>query len=213
MNQQSPGRKSSSGPANTGGTNSNAGASSAQSHFEEAHALLTQIVADPAFAASVDSAVGALSSSLRSGGKAISCGNGGSMCDAMHFAEELTGRYRDDRPGMAAVACADPSHITCVANDFGFDQIFSRYVQAIGKPGDVLVAISTSGNSPNVVAAAEMARSMGITVIGLTGKDGGTLAAKCDVEIRVPWAGYADRIQEVHIKVIHALIDGIERAA
>lgn len=135
------------------------------------------------------------------------------MCDAMHFAEELTGRYRDDRPGMAAVACADPSHITCVANDFGFDQIFSRYVQSIGKPGDVLLAISTSGNSPNVVAAAEMARSMGIAVVGLTGKNGGTLAALCDIEIRVPWAGYADRIQEIHIKVIHALIDGIERAA
>lgn len=150
-------------------------------------------------------------SALKAGGKLISCGNGGSMCDAMHFAEELTGKFRDDRAPIAAMSISDPSHITCVGNDHGFEQVFARFVQAHGKPGDVLLAISTSGNSPNVLRAAEVARKQGVKVVGLTGKDGGKLAPLCDVEVRVPHAGYADRVQEVHIKVIHALIDHIER--
>lgn len=149
---------------------------------------------------------------LKAGGKVISCGNGGSMCDAMHFAEELTGKFRDDRPPIAAVSISDPSHISCVGNDHGFEQVFARFVQAHGKPGDVLLAISTSGNSPNVLRAAEAAKRQGVQVVCLTGKDGGKLAALCDVEVRVPHGGYADRVQEVHIKVIHALIDHIERA-
>ena len=134
------------------------------------------------------------------------------MCDAMHFAEELSGRYRDDRPGLPAISCSDPSHITCVGNDFGFDQVFARYVQALGKAGDCLVAISTSGNSANVVEAAKAARQLGMTVIGLTGRGGGTLRSLCDVVVDVPWEGYADRVQEVHIKVIHAWIDLIEQS-
>jgi D-sedoheptulose 7-phosphate isomerase len=133
------------------------------------------------------------------------------MCDAMHFAEELTGRYRDNRKPIAAISISDPSHLTCVGNDYGFEQVFSRYIQAVGNEGDVLLAISTSGNSGNVIEAAKMARSKGMLVVGLTGKDGGALAPLCDVEVRVPWMGYADRIQEVHIKVIHSLIDYIER--
>ena len=149
-------------------------------------------------------------SSLQSNGKIISCGNGGSMCDAMHFAEELTGRYRHDRPSIAAIAISDPSHISCVANDYGFEYIFSRYIESIGKKGDVLLAISTSGNSKNVVNAIRAAREKEMLVIGLTGKTGGDMATLCDVEIRAPHSEYADRAQEIHIKVIHSLIDHIE---
>ncbi len=149
--------------------------------------------------------------SLKQDGKIISCGNGGSMCDAMHFAEELTGRYRDNRPSIAAVSISDPSHITCVGNDYGFDFIFSRYLEGMGKTGDVLLGISTSGNSANVIEAAKVAKQKGMKVICLTGKDGGKLASLCDVEVRVPWMKYADRIQEIHIKVIHSLIDYIEQ--
>ena len=151
-----------------------------------------------------------MASSILAGGKVISCGNGGSMCDAMHFAEELTGRYRDDRKALPALSISDPSHLSCVGNDHGFEFVFARFVEALGRPGDVLLAISTSGKSPNVLRAAEAAKEAGMTVVGLTGKDGGPLAALCDVEVRVPWSGYADRIQEVHIKCIHAFIDHIE---
>ncbi|MDE0980005.1 MAG: SIS domain-containing protein, partial [Flavobacteriales bacterium] len=129
-----------------------------------------------------------------------------------HFAEELSGRYREDRPGLAAIACSDPSHLTCVGNDYGFDQVFARYVQALGKKGDALLAISTSGNSANVLNAARVARELGMSVVGLTGRGGGELAALCDVQVCIPWDGYADRVQELHIKVIHAWIDQIERA-
>lgn len=149
--------------------------------------------------------------SLRKGGKIISCGNGGSMCDAMHFAEELSGRFRDNRPAIAALSISDPSHITCVGNDFGFDFIFSRFLEAVAKPGDVLLAISTSGNSTNVLKAAEYALNNGLKVVALTGKNGGALAALNTVEVRAPQSGYADRVQEIHIKVIHTLIGYIEQ--
>ena len=132
------------------------------------------------------------------------------MCDAMHFAEELTGRYRDNRPAIGAIAMSDVSHMACVGNDYGYEHVFSRYLEGVGRPGDVLLGISTSGNSANVLKAAEFAKSNGIHVIGLTGKDGGKMAPLCDIEIRVPWNGYADRTQEIHIKVIHSLIDYIE---
>lgn len=141
----------------------------------------------------------------------LSCGNGGSHCDAMHFAEELTGRYRENRPGYPAIAISDVSHISCVGNDFGFNDIFSRYVEAVGREGDVLLGISTSGNSANVIKAIAAAREKGMKVITLTGKDGGKMAGTADIEIRVPHFGYADRIQEIHIKVIHILIQLIEK--
>jgi D-sedoheptulose 7-phosphate isomerase len=153
-----------------------------------------------------------MTSSIRDGKKVISCGNGGSMCDAMHFAEELTGRYQKNRPAIAAVSISDPSHITCVANDYGYDYIFSRYVDSVGQKGDVLLAISTSGNSVNIIEAIKSASSRGIKTVALTGKDGGEVAKLVDLEIRVPYAGYADRIQEVHIKIIHSLIQEIEQA-
>ena len=152
-----------------------------------------------------------LVSSFQLEGKAISCGNGGSMCDAMHFAEELTGRYRNDRPAIGAISISDPSHISCVANDYGYEYIFSRYIEGVGRKGDVLLAISTSGNSENIIKAIEAAKAKGMKVIGLTGKDGGKMAGLCDVEIRAPHAEYADRAQEIHIKVIHSLIDYVER--
>jgi D-sedoheptulose 7-phosphate isomerase len=183
-----------------------------QQHFEEAAQVLERVRHDDALLQAIDQSGQSLILTLANGGKIISCGNGGSMSDAMHFAEELSGRYRENRPGLAAIACSDPSHITCVGNDFGFDQIFSRYVQAIGKKGDALVAISTSGNSANVLNAARAARELGMTVIGLTGRGGGALTDLCDVQVSIPWDGYADRVQEVHIKVIHAWIDQIERA-
>jgi len=182
-----------------------------ESHFSEAASVLERFRSDAKNIAAVHSAGDLMLSALKSGGKLISCGNGGSMCDAMHFAEELTGKFRDDRAPIAAMSISDPSHISCVGNDHGFEQVFARFVQAHGKPGDVLLAISTSGNSPNVLRAAEVAKKQGVKVVGLTGKDGGKLAPLCDVEVRVPHGGYADRVQEVHIKVIHALIDHIER--
>ena len=129
----------------------------------------------------------------------------------MHFAEELTGRYRDDRPGYGAIAIADPSHISCVSNDFGYEYVFSRYVEAVGRSGDVLLGISTSGNSGNVIRAFEAAQAKGIKTIALSGKNGGKMAGMADIEICVPHFGYADRIQEVHIKVIHILIGLIEK--
>ncbi len=134
------------------------------------------------------------------------------MCDAMHFAEELSGRFRNDRPALPAQSISDPSHISCVANDYGYDFVFSRAVEAFGRPGDVLLAISTSGNSRNICLAAHKAKEKGMQVIALTGKNGGELAAIADVEIRAPFSEYADRAQEIHIKVIHTLIFCVERS-
>ena len=148
---------------------------------------------------------------LQNGKKIISCGNGGSMSDAMHFAEELSGRYRNDRKALAAVSISDPTHISCVGNDYGYEFIFSRYLEALGNEGDVLLGISTSGNSKNVLNAIEAAKKKGIKIVGLTGKDGGKMDGLCDVEIRAPHSKYADRAQEIHIKCIHSLIDFIER--
>ena len=152
-----------------------------------------------------------MSKALKAGNKIISCGNGGSMCDAMHFAEELSGRYRDNRKSLAALSISDPSFLSCVANDYGYDFVFSRFLEGVGQAGDVLLAISTSGNSSNVLKAIESAKEKGMKVIGLTGKDGGKMANICDIEIRAPHSTYADRAQEIHIKVIHTFIYMIEK--
>ncbi len=178
--------------------------------FLDAQKVLNEFIADEANFSAIEKAGDAMAKSIKDGGKIISCGNGGSMCDAMHFAEELTGRFRGDRPSMPAVAISDPSHITCVANDYGFDYIFSRYVEGMGQKGDVFLGISTSGNSVNIINAIKAAKDKGLVVVGLTGKTGGEMAALCDVEIRVPWKRYSDRVQEIHIKVIHCLIQYIE---
>ncbi len=182
-----------------------------RAELTEARAVLDRFLADPDNLARVAQAAELMAASLKSGGKILSCGNGGSLCDAQHFAEELSGRFRHDRPALAAIAITEASHMSCVANDYGFEFVFSRFVQALARPGDVLLAISTSGSSPNILRAAEAARAAGMSVVSLTGKDGGQLAALSDVEIRVPHFGFADRIQEVHIKVIHGLILLIER--
>jgi len=180
-------------------------------HFLEAEQVLNAFLNDDENFIRIENAGRLLVDAISSGKKVISCGNGGSMCDAMHFAEELSGRYRNDRPALAAISISDPSHISCVGNDYGYAAIFSRMVEAIGQPGDVLFAISTSGNCENVLNAIEAAQKKGIKVVGLTGKDGGKMASLCDVEIRAPKSVYADRAQEIHIKVIHALIDFVER--
>jgi D-sedoheptulose 7-phosphate isomerase len=177
----------------------------------EAQQVLSTFLAQKDTVSVIQEAAEIMAGSLKNGGKILSCGNGGSMCDAMHFAEELSGRYRENRRALAALSLSDSAHISCVANDYGYDYIFSRGVEAFGREGDVLLAISTSGNSKNVLLAAETARELGMKVISLTGKDGGKLAGLSDVEIRVPHAGYADRIQEIHIKVIHLFILLIEK--
>jgi D-sedoheptulose 7-phosphate isomerase len=179
-------------------------------HFEEAKNILAAFHI-PENMEKIAEAIGIMSQALQKGGKIISCGNGGSMCDAMHFAEELSGRYRNNRKALAAVSISDPSHISCVANDYGYDFVFSRYVEGLGNSQDVLLGISTSGNSKNVILAVEAAKAIGMKTIVLTGKDGGKLAALADLEIRAPHSEYADRAQEIHIKVIHSLIDGIEQ--
>lgn len=148
---------------------------------------------------------------LARGGRLLACGNGGSMCDAMHFAEEWTGRFRSDRDPLPALAFSDPSHLSCIANDFGYEEVFARQVAAHGREGDLLVALSTSGNSPNVVRACREARSRGIAVVGLLGKGGGEVRELCDVAIVVPQAQTSDRIQEVHIQVLHITIEAVER--
>lgn len=179
-------------------------------HFFEAAEILQKFNTSENFER-LEKAGNIMVESLKNGGKIISCGNGGSMCDAMHFAEELTGRYRDNRPAIPALSISDVSHISCVSNDYGYEFVFSRYLEALGNRGDVLLAFSTSGNSGNVVNAIRTAKEKGMKVVGLTGKDGGAMAAMCDVEIRAPYSQYADRAQEIHIKCVHALIDFIER--
>ena len=148
---------------------------------------------------------------LRSRGRVFSCGNGGSMCDAIHFAEELSGRFRNDRAPLAATAISDVGHITCTANDFGFDFVFSRYIEANAREGDALLAISTSGTSQNVLKAAEAAKQLGVRVIGLTGNSDSRLGVLSDILIATPAGRYADRVQELHIKVIHIIIELVEQ--
>jgi len=184
--------------------------SSIAAHFQEAETVLQQFQTEENFK-KIEQAIHWMSHAIHHGGKIISCGNGGSMCDAMHFAEELSGRYRNDRKALAAISISDPSHLSCVANDYGYEFVFSRFVEGVGNPGDVLLGISTSGNSKNVIHAVHAAKEKGMKTIVLSGKDGGQLASLADLEIRAPHSAYADRAQEIHIKVIHAFIDGIER--
>jgi D-sedoheptulose 7-phosphate isomerase len=179
--------------------------------LSEAASVLDNFLKDQGSIVKIEAAAELMASSINNGGKILSCGNGGSHCDAMHFAEELTGKFRDERKALPAIAIADTSHITCVGNDYGFDHIFARYVEGIGRQDDVLLAISTSGNSANIVNAVLAAREKGMKVVALTGKQGGKLADLADIEIRVPHLGYSDRIQEIHIKVIHIIILLIEQ--
>jgi D-sedoheptulose 7-phosphate isomerase len=179
--------------------------------LKEAQTVLDNFLNDPVQIEKIEKAAGLMADAIIQNGKIISCGNGGSHCDAMHFAEELTGRYRDNRRALPAIAISDVSHLSCVSNDFGYEYVFSRYIEGLGQPGDVLLGLSTSGNSENIIRAAEAAKAKGMKVIIMSGKDGGKLAGVADIEIRVPHFGYADRIQEIHIKVIHIFMLLIEK--
>ena len=177
----------------------------------EAAQALDALLADEATQALIDQAAGLLADTFTAGGRVYSCGNGGSMCDAMHFAEELTGRFRNNRRGFAAMAISDPGHLSCVGNDYGYDQVFARFIQAHGRAGDVLLGITTSGSSRNIIEAAKAARALGVKVIVLTGKRDAAIREWADILIATPGGRYADRVQELHIKVIHILIELVER--
>jgi D-sedoheptulose 7-phosphate isomerase len=176
----------------------------------ESQATLATFLSKEQNLKAIEASVNTLISAFKKGNKVFSCGNGGSMCDAMHFAEELTGRFRKDRPSLPAMSISDPAHLSCVSNDFGYEHIFDRFISGWGQKGDVLLAISTSGNSKNVILAAEEARKKGMISIGLLGKDGGALKDLVDHPIIVD-SKVTDRIQEIHIKIIHIFIEGVER--
>ena len=178
--------------------------------LQEAHEELVTFMSDDVNIAAIAEAGHIMSETLKQGGKIISCGNGGSLCDATHFAEELTGRYRFNRRSLPAIAINDPAYMTCVGNDFSFEDIYRRYVEGVGQAGDALLAISTSGNSENILWAVEAAHEKGMKVIGLTSEGGNKLSAVADVAVCAPRSAFSDRIQEIHIKVIHILIQLIE---
>lgn len=178
--------------------------------LRSAEGALRSLLADSALLTRSAAVADVLAAVLRNDQKILICGNGGSACDAMHFAEELTGRFRADRPALAAIACTDPGHLTCAANDFGFDRVFSRWVEALGRPGDALIVLSTSGNSPNILNAARAGRERSMLTIALGGGDGGALRGTCDHEIIIP-AAASERIQELHMLILHAWVEGIER--
>jgi D-sedoheptulose 7-phosphate isomerase len=187
------------------------GVDSVKSALAEAADSLSRLQTDSAMLERIAQAGALLADTFAAGGRAYSCGNGGSMCDAMHFAEELTGRFRDDRRGYAALAISDPGHLTCVGNDYGYERVFARFIEAHGRAGDVLLAITTSGTSRNVVAAAQVARGLGMKVIALTGRAATPITELADIALVTPGGRYADRVQELHIKVIHILIEVVER--
>ncbi len=179
--------------------------------LSESASALSNLAASEEALMAVGGAAECLVETLGRQGRVFSCGNGGSMCDAMHFAEEMSGRFRRDRPALAALAISDPGHITCTANDFGYEKVFARFLQAHGRTGDALLAISTSGKSGSVVEAARVARAMGLRVVALTGRPGSSLGMAADIEICTPGGAYPDRVQELHIKVIHILVELVER--
>lgn len=178
--------------------------------LQEARSGLENLLSNEEMLGKVVKAADLMVASMQQGGKVMSCGNGGSLCDAMHFAEELSGRFRQDRPAYAAMSLADPSHMSCVSNDYGYEDAFSRFVEGIGREGDVLLGITTSGTSKNVVKAAQAAKAKGIKVVALTGKPNTPICELADVAIITPAGRFADRVQELHIKVIHILIELIE---
>jgi D-sedoheptulose 7-phosphate isomerase len=182
-----------------------------KSALTEAQSALAALIENEATLESIAQAAHDIAESQRQGGAVYSCGNGGSLCDAMHFAEEMTGRYRQNRKPYRAAAISDVSHMACVGNDYGYEHVFSRWIEAMGTEKDVLVAITTSGTSKNIVAAAKAAKAKGMTVVALTGKAGSPITDEADIAVVTPAGRWADRVQELHIKVIHILIELIER--
>ena len=179
--------------------------------LNDARDALDALISNEKTIEAVVAAAGLMADAVEGDGKVMSCGNGGSLCDAMHFAEEMTGRYRSNRRPYAALAISDASHMACVGNDYGYEEVFSRYVEAHGRKGDVLLAITTSGTSRNIVKAAEVARRKGVKGVALTGRDETPITELADVSIVTPAGRWADRVQELHIKCIHILIELIER--
>jgi D-sedoheptulose 7-phosphate isomerase len=178
--------------------------------FSEARTVIDRFLSDPEQIAKCEKFTEMCLTTINGGGNMFSCGNGGSHCDAMHFAEEFTGRYRKDRKPVGALALGDPSHVTCVSNDYGFEHIFSRQLQGLGRNGDLLIGLSTSGNSKNVLNAFATAKKTGIKTVALLGRDGGALKSLADLAIIIP-AQTSDRIQEMHIKLLHTVIETVER--
>jgi D-sedoheptulose 7-phosphate isomerase len=181
----------------------------AAASFFEAQRVIEAFLADRAMLRKVDDMAALLVECYRQDGKVLICGNGGSLCDAMHFAEEMTGRFRKDRRPLGALALGEAGHLTCVANDYGFEHVFSRGVEALGRRGDVLIALSTSGNSTNILHAAEAAKAKGMRTVSLLGKGGGKMRGVCDVEVVVP-GETADRIQELHMLILHTVVELVE---
>jgi D-sedoheptulose 7-phosphate isomerase len=181
------------------------------SAMADAADVLDRLRSSREFVPACERLVMAVVGALRSGQKVMICGNGGSACDAAHFAEELTGRFRADRPPLGALACTDVGHVTCTANDYGFDEVFARWVTALGRPGDVLIVLSTSGNPENVVRAASAGAAAGMTTAALLGRGGGRLKGSCAIEIVVP-GETSDRIQELHMLILHTCVEAVEKA-
>ncbi|MEX2219247.1 MAG: SIS domain-containing protein [Phycisphaerales bacterium] len=177
--------------------------------FVEARAALDQLIQSRHSVETVERLGVLIHRQLAAGHKVMVCGNGGSACDAAHFAEELTGRFRADRAPLAAIACTDPGHITCTANDYGFEHVFSRWVEALGKQGDVLILLSTSGNSENMLRAAAAGSQRGLTTVALLGRGGGRLKGACDHELVAP-GETSDRVQELHMLILHVLVETVE---
>lgn len=177
----------------------------------EAHQALENLLSNEKTMADIARAAQLIVESQKAGGAVYSCGNGGSLCDAMHFAEEMTGRYRSNRAPYRAAAISDVSHMACVGNDYGYEFVFSRWIEAMGRPQDVLIAITTSGTSKNIIAAAKAAKAKGVKVVALTGKAGSPITEVSDIAVVTPAGAWADRVQELHIKVIHILIELVER--
>ncbi len=177
--------------------------------IEQAERALGALRADAGAVASAERVAAMAAEALAAGGRVLACGNGGSACDAMHFSEELTGKFRADRPPLAAIACTDAGHLTCVGNDYGFEHVFARWVRALGRAGDVLMVLSTSGNSENVARAIGAARLAGMRTAAFLGRDGGAIRGTCDVEIIVP-GDTSDRIQELHMLLLHAIVERVE---
>ena len=182
-----------------------------ESSLRDASVALEALLRNDTALEAIERAAAVLIGVFERKGRVYACGNGGSMCDAMHFAEELTGRYRLDRGALAATAISDVGHLTCVGNDLGYERVFSRYLEAHGRPDDCLVALSTSGTSKNIICAAEVARSLGMSVIVLSGRQSQALGALSTVYICTPGGTFADRVQELHIKILHIFIELIER--
>lgn len=180
-------------------------------NFNYSANVLNKVIESDEIFESLEKIIATLTSAAKKKNIIYSCGNGGSMADAIHFAEEMSGRFQDNRAGLPAIAISDAGHLSCVGNDYGYDFVFSRFIESVGKPGDILFGVSTSGKSKNIIEAVKRAKDLGMTSICLLGKDGGELKGLCDLSVIVP-DQVTHRIQEIHIQMIHNIIEGIERS-